>query len=258
MRRHLAAIALVAIALLAAASATQGELVQVKNLRISFDARFKPHALPRDRPAPIEVTIKGGITTADHSHPPPLRRLELALNRHGRVSTAGLPVCSRPQLQSTTTEAALALCGAALVGQGKFGADLAFTQGAVPVSGTILVFNSRLGGKPALMLHLYGTVPVRATFVLPLTIGQRRHGDFGTVVSATIPKLAGGLGSISRVEVTLGRRYAVNGERRSFLSASCAAPAGFPGAIFPFVRGSFHFAHGVKVVTTLTRDCSVR
>jgi hypothetical protein len=258
MRRHLAVIALVGIVVLAAASATQGELVQVKNLRISFDARFKPHSLPRDRPAPIEVTIKGGIATADDTHPPPLRRFELALNRHGRLTTQGLPTCSSSQLQSTTTEAALALCGPALVGRGHFAADVGFNQGPVPVRGTILAFNSRRGGEPALTLHLYGTVPVRATFVLPLSIDHRRQGDFGTVVSATIPKLAGGFGSITDISLTLGRRYTAGGERRSFLSASCAAPAGFPGAIFPFVRGSFHFAHGVQVVTTLTRDCNVR
>ncbi len=255
----MAAIALVAtVSLLAVASATQGELVQVKNLRIFFDASFRPHSLPRDRPVPVTVTVEGGISTADGTHPPALRRLEIALNRQGRLTTRGLPTCSPSSLQLTATEAALALCGPALVGRGRFAADLDLTPGSLPAHGRALAFNSRRGGKPALLLHFYATVPVRATFVLPLTIDRRRKGDFGTVLSTEIPKLAGGLGSITDIELTVGRSYDDGGTRRSFLSASCPAPAGFPGAIFPFARGSFHFAHGIEVVTTLTRDCRVR
>jgi hypothetical protein len=258
MRRRIATAALIAIASLAAASATYGELVHVKNLRISFRGSFTPHALPRDRPAPIRVTIEGGIKTTDGTHPPVLNRLEVALNRQGRLSTKGLPTCSSGLLQSTATEAALALCAPALVGRGQFTADLDLTPGSLPAHGRALAFNGRRGGKPALLLHFYATVPVRATLILPLTIHHRRQGDFGTVLSTRIPKLAGGLGSITDVKLTIGRQYNDRGTRRSFLSASCAAPAGFPGAIFPFARGTFHFAQGMKVVTTLTRDCRVR
>jgi hypothetical protein len=258
MRRRLTATGLVAIASLLAVGATRGEVVQVKNLRISFQGSFTPHALPRDRPVPIKVTIKGGIATTDGSHPPALRRLEIGLNRQGRLSTVGLPTCSGSALQSTTTAAALALCRPALVGRGHFSASLAFTPGSLPSHGTILAFNSRVGRKPALLLHLYGTVPVRATLVAPLTIERRGRGDFGTVFSARIPKIGGGLGSITSIELTVGREYRYGGKRRGFISASCPAPAGFPGAPFPFARGSFYFAHGEKVVTTLTRNCQVR
>jgi hypothetical protein len=258
MRRRLAAASLIAILSLTAAAATRGEVVQVKDLRVSFGASFTPHALPRARAAPIRVKVAGGIATTDGSHPPALRRLEIALNRNGRLSTRGLPTCTGAELQSTTTEAALALCRPALVGRGRFGASLAFNPATVPNSGRVLVFNSRRSGRPALLLHLYGTVPVRATFVLPLTIEHRRRGNFGTVLTATIPKLAGGVDSVTEIEVTVGREYSFEGRRRSFLSASCAAPAGFPGAVFPFARGSFYFVHGVKAVSTLTRDCHVR
>ena len=84
-------------------------------------------------------------------------------------------------------------------------------------------------------------------------------GDFGTVLSTRIPKLAGGLGSITDIELTHRPHSTTTAaQRRSFISASCAAPAGFPGAIFPFARGTFHFADGTQVDTTLTRDCRVR
>jgi hypothetical protein len=258
MFRRLAIPALLALAVVAGAGAARGEPFQNGNLRITFDGNFAPRSLPRDRPAPVTVSIDGSIATTDGSHPPPLRRFEIALNRNGRLSSAGLPACTSALLQSTTTETALARCRPALVGRGRYRADLASTQAPIPVRGTILVFNGRRSGRPALFLHLYGTVPVRATFVLPLVIGHRPKGQFGTVLSAKIPVLAGGVGSITEIDLKIGRRYSLAGRRLSFLSASCAAPPGFPGAIFTFARGSFYFAGGKRIDTPLTRNCSVR
>jgi hypothetical protein len=78
------------------------------------------------------------------------------------------------------------------------------------------------------------------------------------VLATKIPVLAGGLGSITSVKLKIGRRYEFDGRRRSFLSASCAAPAGFGSAIFPFARGSFLFTDGTRIDANLTRDCKVR
>jgi hypothetical protein len=170
MRRRLAVSSLLAIVCLAAASATSAEQIGVGNLRISFSGGIAPRALPRDRPAPVEVTIKGRIRTTDGSHPPALQRLEIGLNRAGAITTRGLPVCSAPLLQSTTTQAALAACGPALVGRGWFGASLGFAPGPVPSHGAVLAFNSRSGGRPALLLHY--------NF-------RRRHGSLGHKAPAT-------------------------------------------------------------------------
>jgi hypothetical protein len=258
MRRSLVIAALLALAALIGVGAAHGEIFQKGTLRIFFDGGFAPRSLPRDRLAPVTISIDGSIATTDGSHPPPVRRLEFSLNRDGRLSTRGLPVCSSGLLQSTTSESALARCRPALVGHGSFRADLDSNQSAIPVAGTILAFNSRLQGKPALLLHLYGTVPVRATFVLPLTIGHRAKGQFGTVLRAKVPTLAAGLGSITDVTLKIGRQFSFEGKRRSFISASCAAPAGFQGAVFPFARGSFYFAGHTRIDIPLTRDCRVR
>jgi hypothetical protein len=258
MLRRLAIPMLLCAAALAAAGVARGELSQSGNLRIFFDGGFTPSSLPRDRPAPVTVHVEGRIATTDGSHPPPLQSLEIELNRNGRIASPGLPVCVSATLQSTSSEAALARCRPALVGKGHFNAEVSFEGGPVAADGRILAFNSHRQGKPALMLHLFITVPVRATFILPLTITHRRQGQFGTVLSARVPKLAGGLGSITEIQLSIGRRYAYRGERRAYVSASCAAPAGFPGAVFPFARGSFSFAGGRTIHTTLTRDCRVR
>jgi hypothetical protein len=259
MPRRPLILASVAIFTLLGAGVAQGELSQEGNLRISFGGGFTPRALPRDRLAPVTVDVEGAITTTDGTHPPALRRFEIGLNRSGKIATEGLPTCTSPRLQSTSTETALALCRPALVGRGHFGANVAFpTLTPFPAEGTMLAFNGKQGGKPALLLHLYGTAPTRATFVLPMIISHRPKGKFGTVLSARIPTLAGGVGSISEIDLRIGRNYTYRGQRRSFVSASCAAPAGFPGAIFSFARGNFYFSDGRRLETTLERDCRVR
>jgi hypothetical protein len=257
-RRLTIPILLLLMALLGAAAA-QGELSQSGTLRISFSGGFSPRSLPRDHPAPVTIDVKGAIGTTDGSHPPAVRRIEIELNRNGRLTTAGLPACTGRRLQATSTETALQRCGPALVGRGHFAADVEFPSlTPVPAAGAILVFYGKKDGRPELLLHLYGTAPVRATFVLPLAISQRAKGQFGTVLSAKIPTLAGGLGSVTEIALRIGRSYTFKGRRHSFISASCAAPAGFGTALFSLARGSFYFAGGRKIDTTLTRDCHVR
>ncbi len=257
-RRLLLPICIATLALFAAGP-VQGELSQTGNLRISFSGDFSPKSLPRDRPAPISVHVKGAIGTTDGTHPPPVRRVEIALNRNGRLTTEGLPSCPSARLQSTSTRTALVRCGPALVGRGNFGAEVEFPSvDPFPATGKVLAFYGVRKGRPALLLHLYITTPIQTTFVLGLKISRRQSGQFGTVLAARIPPFAGGLGSVTEIDLTIGRTYSYRGERLSFLSASCAAPPGFSGAIFSLARGSFFFADGRKIDTTLTRDCRVR
>lgn len=252
----LAALALVAVL---GSVAAQAEIRQVGNLRISFSGGFSPHALPRERPAPIALDVAGKISTTDGTHPPALSRIEIGLNRNGRLSTVGLPDCTTGDLQTSTTEIALERCRPALVGRGHFKAEFEFPGlGPVPAAGPILAFNGRLAGKPALFFHLYTANPARFTFVLPLTITRKAKGRFGTILSGDIPKLASGLGSVSQIDLEIDRSYTYKGQRRSYLSASCSAPAGFPGASFSLARGSFQFADGRTIDATLSRACTVR
>ncbi|HEX5762144.1 MAG TPA: hypothetical protein VFY04_03375 [Solirubrobacterales bacterium] len=246
-----------AIALLAAGVA-QAELTQKGNLRLAFDARFSPHSLPRERDVPVTVTLSGSIRTTDGSRPPQLRTMSIAVNRYGKLSTRGLPVCSVQRLQATSSDAALAACRGSLVGKGRFGANVDFPDLEFPVQGRMLAFNSRRAGRSAIALHIYGTNPVEATVVLIFKIKRPERGRYGTVLVTRIPRIAADLGYVTDLALIFGRRYRHRGESRSFVSARCAAPAGFPGAVFNFAKGSFSFANGQTVTTALTRDCLVR
>ncbi|HXR31044.1 MAG TPA: hypothetical protein VN752_07895 [Solirubrobacterales bacterium] len=256
--RRLAIASLLAVLLTGVVTA-QGEEYRKGNLRVSFDGDLRPRALPRERPAPVTVRLDGSVGTFDGSRPPQLRSLSVAMNRAGRIFVAGLPTCRAAELQQTSSDAALATCRAALVGRGRFGVEVDFSDTSlIPAQGKVLVFNTRLRGKPGLLLHLYGSSPVRAAFVLPFRISRRENGEFGTVFSTRIPQFASDLGYVTDIELTIGRTYRYGGKQRSFLSASCAAPTGFPGAIYDLAKTTFVFAGGIHLVSRLTRDCTVR
>ena len=259
MRRIAAPTALALVALLAA-TAAQGEQTQEGNLRVAFDGRLSPHKLPRNRQVPVTAHLDSWIRTVDGSSPPPLRRISIAVNREGRVSFAGLPTCNSAQLQQTSTEVALQRCRGALIGRGRFAANVVFPGVApFPAEGRALVFNGRSRGKPAAFLHIFSSNPVRITFVLPFQISRQPHGQlFGTVFTATIPQIASDTGYITDIELTIGREYRYRGRLRGFLSASCAAPPGFRTAFFTLARTTFTFADGRTLTTTVARDCRVR
>jgi hypothetical protein len=259
MRQRLPLFALVALLLLSAAAVGHAAVAKRGNVIVHFDADFSPHALPRQASAPIAVSIKGAVSTTDGSHPPPLKSLEIKLNRNGLLYTKGLPRCSPALVQSTSTNEAKSRCGAALVGHGSFTADIALgTTKPVTATGAVLAFNGRRAGKPALLLHFFGGVPVRFTLVVPLRIVHRADGEFGTVLRTRIPKLANGFGSITQLDLTLKRRWFYAGARRSYLSAACSAPEGFTAVPFPFAEANFRFEGHPKINSTLEKVCRVR
>lgn len=259
MKRRLTALSTLAALVALGAGIARGELAQNGDLIVSLQGRVTPHALPRERLAPVQLHVDGSIRTTTGARPPRLRQFSIALNSAGQISTVGLPTCTTGELQQTTTKEALNRCRGALVGRGHFEARVSFpTVAPFPADGTLLAFNGRSKGQPAIIMHTYGAKPVQLTFVLPLTISRSANGKFGTLLSAKFPTIADESGYVTGVKFTIGRTYRYKGQTRSYLSASCAAPAGFPGAVFPFARGTFDFVTGQRLTTTLTRDCLVR
>jgi len=256
---RLAISAILALIVLTSAVAARGELIQRGNLRVHFDGQLRPRALPREHRAPVSVSLEGAVSTADGTRPPQLREMTIAVNRAGVVSATGLPTCRAQVLQQTSSEAALRACRPALVGSGHFAANVDFPGAPlIPARGEILAFNSRNHGRPGMLLHLYGSSPVRAAFVLPFEISHRAQGRYGAVFSTKIPELASDLGYVTEISMKIGRTYSYKGQRRSFLSSSCAAPAGFSAAVFPLAKATFAFADGQRLSTGLLRDCKVR
>jgi hypothetical protein len=255
-RRRIVTLGLLLILVGALAAVAHAETIQSGGLRVSFDAGFTPKALPRERPAPISVDFEGRISTTDGTQPPALNQLRVELNSAGEIETRGLAQCPTASLQSTSSDQALRRCHAALVGKGTFVAQLPIERQLL-VGGRALVFNGTVGGRPGMLIHIYVSNPIQLTLVIPIQI-DHREGKFGTVLTTTVPRLAGGSASIVQLRLKVGRRYTVDGERRSYLSAACAAPSGFPGAVFAFARSSFSFSDGHTMHSVLSRSCQVR
>jgi hypothetical protein len=163
------------------------------------------------------------------------------------------------RLRASSTAAALEACRGALVGEGKVGGVLVLPEQApTPFGGRVVAFNGTLpDGRPGILAHLYTTRPAPLTFVLAFSIG-RAHGTFGTRLVATVPPKTRRTAHITSFTLRLHRTYTTDGERRSYLSAGCPAPAGFPSATFPLVRTSYGFEGEKTVSDTLVRTCQVR
>jgi hypothetical protein len=245
-------------AVLLGAGLARAELVQRGDVRLDFDGRFAPKVLPRHRDAPVSVLIGGSVSSVNGGRPPGLRLISIAINRYSKIYTRGLPRCDPGSLQSTSTDQALERCRPSLVGTGRFGAIVDLSNDQFPVTGRILAFNSGSSRHPGLILHIYNASPAKTTIVLKFSITHPQQGQFGTVFTARIPEIASDLGYVTDISLRFDRRYRYLGRPRSFLSARCAAPAGFGGGPFAFARGRFDFSNGQRLSTTLTRVCQVR
>ena len=243
---------------LALAALAQAETKQSGDLRVTFEGQLSPHALPRSGTAPVKVAVGAKISTANGDDPPQLQKISIAINRNGRFDPTGLPVCQLEDIQPSTTADALAACRSSLVGEGSFSAKVLLPQQApFPSQGKVYAFNSRLGGRPAILAHVYGTQPVPTSYTLPFAISSAK-GTFGTVLSTSLPHVTSAWGYVTGLQMTLSRTFSYRGQRRSYLSAGCPAPKGFPGASFPFARASFAFKGEKTLSSTLTRSCGVR
>jgi len=240
------------------ARATASVVVQRGPVRVNFDGKLTPHALPRHGAAPVGIAVDARISGTGGGTPPQLRRIAIEINRNGYFSPTGLPVCDEREIQPSTTTGAREACGGALVGEGHFSANVKLPQQSpFPSSGKVLAFNGRLHGKPAILAHIYGTQPAPTSYVLPFSI-RKSHGTYGTVLETSLPHATGNWGYVTGLEMKLRRSFRYRGKRHSYLSASCPAPPGFPGAAFPLARTSFAFAGGMTLVSILNRSCKAK
>ncbi len=230
-----------------------------ENVRASFVGRLTPHALPRAGSVPVALRMEGALESTNGQEPPRLQRMEIAINRFGKVSTIGLPGCPVRLIESTTTKQALAACRNALVGSGRFGAHITIpSEAPFPAHGKMLVFNSVLHGRHVILAHIYGTDPVPTSRVLVMTYQRKSPGTFGTTLSILMPDLTVNWGYATSFRLTLHRLYTYRGRPRSFISASCPAPRGLGVALFTAAKGTYYLADGRQLSRVLEGTCTVR
>lgn len=251
MRKYLiltmALVGLIAVSAAGVASAAGGEkpvTAEAGNIRFTFNGGFTPTKLPKNKLAPIVLTASGKIETKDGTHPPALKTVEVESDKNGTINTKGVPVCKSGQLQSRDTKAAEKVCGKSIIGTGTTQVEIAFPeQKPIPVTSKLLVFNGgTAGGKTTLFIHAYITVPTPAAIVTTVKIKKIHHGRYGLLSVASIPKIAGGSGSVKSFSLKVGNKKKV-------LAAKC--PDGKLQA-----HATAIFADGTKASAGIVRTCT--
>src|SRR6188472_1366 len=227
----------------------------------SFEAKLSPGALPRDRLAPVKIRVEGEFMATPENKLAQLRSLEIAVNRHGKLNTDGLPGCRMKQLVATTSKDALTMCGPALLGKGIITSTIAFPeQKRVHFRAPILAFNGHWkDGHGRVYLHVHGVITGPFTIVIPIDV-RRTDGTFGTIFHADMPGIAKRWAYLTKFRFVIGRRFGddEDGRKESIVLASCPAPKGLNGALFPFARATYRFMTTKTLRTTLVGGCRVR
>lgn len=220
-------IAIAAAALLASAalSSAQTIYVEVGTVKTSFSASITPRALPKSKRAPIAVRMASKVVARDGQHIPAIARADIGIDRSLTIDARGVPVCSQGQLENQTSEGAEAACPAAIVGTGSTTVEVALGAGApVRAESRLLAFNGGVAGRTTtLLIHAYLSAPVAQSLVVPFALTKLAKGGYGMRAQATIPKIAGGGGSVARFDLTLRKQVTtISGGRHGYLLARCS------------------------------------
>jgi hypothetical protein len=254
--RFIAAALLLALGV---AGVAQAEVERQGDVIVNFDGGIAPRALPRSGVAPVAVTVDSTFKSAEGADPPPqLRTISIGINHAGKIYDRGLPSCKVRKIQPATITAAKRICRDAIVGSGHVQVRVHLAnQPPFTFKGPLLVFHAkRADGHRRLLAQVYGRKPPSA-FVLNFKIVEK-PGEFGTVIETNLPTVARRWAYVTHFDMKLRRVYTYEGQKHSYVSAGCAAPEGYPGAVYPFAQANFGFAGGNHVTTTLVRDCTVR
>jgi hypothetical protein len=245
-RKLTRALAVLAVLLLACATgatvAGATALVETREVRIKVNAAFQPRDLPVKSFAPVKFSGFLDVSKPGGGQPPALEQIVLDFDRDGRLDVAGLPTCAPESVAQASVEEARRICKGAIVGSGEIEALVAlpFSGNLVPTSSPLTLFNGpRLAGKPTVIVHAQTTVPATQTYAFTVPI-EKRPGEFRYRVTANIPPLAGGYGALTKISVTIGRRYSAGGKQRSYVAGRCSDH-------ILRSHGAFTFANGLTI-----------
>lgn len=219
-----AAAVLLALTLAALAAAEKPVTVKTGNLVFTANGGVTPKALSKTKMEPISLTVQGKIATADGTHPPALIEAVVDTDKAGSIDARGVPTCKQGQLEALTTAQAKKACRAAIVGTGTTDVEISFPeQKPVPVHSQLTAFNGgTAGGRTTIFIHAFLTVPIPAAIVTTVKITKQSKGPFGIKSVASVPKIAGGSGSVTAFSLTFPKKlFAYKGSKHGYLLAKC-------------------------------------
>lgn len=251
------ALSLLAIAYLTIGPAS-AEQAGNPDVVVTFDGKIAPRELPRHRPAPVSLELRGSIRGTDGAPAPLLQQVEFAFGARGALDTTGLPACPRARLRNATQRQALARCRAAVVGRGAIGIEVPLDPAApLMASAGIVAFNGRSGGRPTVWVHAYSASPP-VSFVLPFYLRRVPAGAYGVLMRSPVSRALGRWPRLRSFRISIARRYRAGGEVHSYLNARCPLPPRFSVLSVPVARATYSFAPRPTLIQPILRRCRVR
>ena len=252
MRKYLIlTMALGVLMALTVGSFASADTVKSGNLEFTLDGGFSPKTLPKNKLAPITLSTSGKIKTLDGTHPPALKEFFGEVDKNGAIDVKGYPTCKPGKLQAQDTSHAEKACRSSIIGSGTTDVEILFEESKpVPVHSKLVVFNGGVsGGTTTLYVHAYITFPVPAAIVTTVKIKKIHKGPYGYSFKATIPKIAGGSGSVTSFNLKIHKIFNFKGKKVSVLSAKC--PTGKLQA-----HGTAVFTDGTRLSTGIVKPCT--
>lgn len=212
-----------------------------------FGATVTPTKLPKKSMAPVAIELHGEFSNSDGTPPPALRQLAIGFDRNGRVDVKGLPSCPRSALELSGAKVAPPLCRTAIVGTGAMEASNG-SGGQVRLPLTL--FNGGFqNGRTTVFVRSSNATLTPTPIVATVRLRNARDGRSGLRAIATIPPIAGGLGSVLDFNLTLKRLFHSGGRESSFAAARC-----FNGRLQAAISADFR--DGTRLSADVLQSCT--
>jgi hypothetical protein len=239
----------VVLVLSATAHGEKPPVIELPEVPIFVYGGFRPAALPKRGPAPVQMEVHGTVKAPEGSRPPFLKELTLDLDRHLSVDGKGLAVCPRGPVDSPPPPER---CRSAFLGKGAIAAEIEFPEAAEPivVHAGLFAFNQGIrDGRAKILFYAHFGAPVNGAMITTAKVAKARTGRYGSEWTLPFPKIAGGFGWIKAFRLEIGRNFARRGKSRSYLLGRCPDGHLDAGATATFVDGTIIKSKFVRACT---------
>jgi hypothetical protein len=224
--RALAAVVLgaaTAVALTGAADLDKPATVPLPRLEFIPNGRFAPRVLSKSTPTPIALAVSAKVGTVDGSHPPALRELTIGLDKNIAIDLKGYPTCHGLGVQVDPPMTPQEECRGAFIGKGTAHFEIHLSESEpIQVQSALQIFNlGRKEGDSTFVALAHIAAPTAAVIIVTIKIKKRQNGRYGTEAAITIPKIAGGSGSITHLNLRIKKQLPFEGQRFSPVTARC-------------------------------------
>jgi hypothetical protein len=194
----------------AGAAAAMGGPVNPLLTRVTtFSVEPNPVPTPSQGRVPVGLRLVDRIRATDGSDPPPVKAIRMELDKGYGLHLAKAKRCPPGVRSDVRTREDP--CKEVKFGTGMIAVKVAFPeQQAVTVTGRAIVFKP---GPGEVMIRTFLSAPVTGVIAIPIAVERIAGSRYGLKMTAAVPKIAGGYGSITSLDIRF---------RKGMFSAACS------------------------------------